>query len=74
MCVCVWVCVCGCKKNPKTFVYINYSVCIDVCETKIQKKKKDEMPKIGFKKTFRKRFRGRRIQWEIINRDIFSEF
>ena len=44
MCVCVCVCVCAvcavCKKTPKTFVYINYSVCIDVCETKKQKTKK----------------------------------
>ena len=35
------VCVCAvcavCKKTPKTFVNINYSVCIDVCETKIKK-------------------------------------
>ena len=35
------VCVCAvCKKNPKTFVYIHYSVCIDVCETKMKKRKK----------------------------------
>ena len=46
------VCVLCVKKTPKTFVYINYSVCIDVCETKIKNKKKILQKKKKFLKVF----------------------
>ena len=45
MCVCVYVCAVCKKKIQKAFVYINYSVCIDVCETKINKKKPNKQTK-----------------------------
>ena len=49
VCVCVCAVCAVCKKNQKTFVYINYSVCIDVCETKIINKKKKKAVRIRLK-------------------------